>query len=816
MGAGEQFIAVAVPAPFLAPLTYRVPEGLAGALAPGTRVRVPLGRRSVVGVVVGESGPPAEGIAVKDVAGLLDPAGRPALAADVLATLRWTADYYVAPPGETMRAALPAAVAPRERGIATITATGHDAARDAGAPAALRWLAARPGGRARTEALAARAASRAELRRLADAGFVVFERESGPARGAAPERRLVEASPEVRAAPDDALAALEKTPARRRVLAAALAADGPRRPSALAQEAGSGLAAVQALVAAGRLVERFESVPAPPVPEAGFAAAPPPSLTAAQQAAVAHLKERLDARAFRPVVLYGITGSGKTEVYLQAAEHALRAGGAVLFLVPEIGLTPQLAEAVAQRLGGETVVLHSGLSDRQRYEAWERARAGAARVVVGARSALFAPLAGLSLLVVDEEHDAGYKQEETPRYHARDLALVRGRETGAVVVLGSATPSMEAWNLAEEGRADLLRLPERATGGPLAEIELVDMRQEFRETKADRPLSRRLVTALQEMLARGEQAMILLNRRGYTRAVLCRACGEPIACPACSIALTWHRVGEKLRCHYCGHARARPAACPSCSSPHLADVGSGTQLAEEALAEALPGARIARLDRDAVRSGERLAALLGGFARGAYDVMVGTQMIAKGHHFPRVTLVGVLSADAALRLPDFRAAERTFQLLTQVAGRAGRGDRPGRVLVQAFRPDHPALSSLVQQDFEVFAGRELAGRRLLRYPPAAGLAQVIVRDADLARAEERAGAIARRLREAGEGKVAVLGPTAAPLARLRGQWRIQVLARALKRARLGEVLRAAVAEAAGPDCALPGWLVVDVDPQSLL
>jgi primosomal protein N' (replication factor Y) len=330
---------------------------------------------------------------------------------------------------------------------------------------------------------------------------------------------------------------------------------------------------------------------------------------------------------------------------------------------------------------------------------------GAARVVVGARSALFAPLAGLALIVVDEEHDAGYKQEETPRYHARDLALVRGRETGAVVVLGSATPSMEAWNLAEEGRADLLRLPERATGGRLAEIELVDMRQEFRETKADRPLSRRLVVALQEVLARGEQAMILLNRRGYTRAVLCRACGEPIACPACSIALTWHRVGEKLRCHYCGHARARPAGCPTCSSPHLADVGSGTQLAEQALAEALPGARIARLDRDAVRSGARLAALLGGFARGAYDVMVGTQMIAKGHHFPRVTLVGVLSADAALRMPDFRAAERTFQLLTQVAGRAGRGNRPGRVLVQAFRPDHPALSSLVHQDFEAFAGK---------------------------------------------------------------------------------------------------------------
>ncbi|MCU0253604.1 MAG: primosomal protein N' [Acidobacteria bacterium] len=809
-------MAVAVPAPLLTALSYRVPDELSGALEPGTRVRVPLGRRSVVGVVLGESGPPPAGVALKEITAALDPPGRPAVPPDVLATLRWTADYYVSPPGETLRAALPAAVAPRERGIATLTAAGREAARDPVAPEALRWLAGRPGARARIEALEARAASRAELRRLVEAGFVAHERESGAARGAAPRRRLVEPSPEVRSAPAPALAALEKSPARRRVLAAALAAEGAQRPSVLAQAAGSGLAAVQALIAAGRLVERFEAVPAPPVPEAGFPAAPPPVLTPDQAAAAAHLKALLDARAFRPVVLYGITGSGKTEVYLRAAEQALAAGQAVLFLVPEIGLTPQLAEAVGQRLGGDAVVLHSGLSDRQRFEAWERVRSGASRVVVGARSAVFAPLANLALIVVDEEHDAGYKQEEMPRYHARDLALVRGRETGAVVVLGSATPSMEAWNLAEEGRADLLRLPTRATGARLATLELVDMRQEFRETKADRPFSRRLVAALQETMARGEQAMVLLNRRGYTRAVLCRACGESIACAACSIALTWHRVGEKLRCHYCGHARARPPACPTCQSPHLADVGSGTQLAEEALAEALPGARIARLDRDAVRSGERLAGLLGGFARGAYDVMVGTQMIAKGHHFPRVTLVGVLSADAALRLPDFRAAERTFQLLTQVAGRAGRGDLSGRVLVQAFRPDHPALTSLVHQDFETFARRELAGRRLLRYPPAAGLAQLIVRDADLARAEERAALLARRLREAGEGKVAVLGPTAAPLARLRGQWRIQILARALKRARLGEVLRAAVAEVAGPDGALPGWLVVDVDPQSLL
>ncbi|MBP7148419.1 MAG: primosomal protein N' [Acidobacteria bacterium] len=752
-GAGT-FVAVAVPAP-LPELTYRVPAGLAGRVVPGVRVRVPLGARRVTGVVLGASAPPAAGIEAKDIVELVDDPAHPSIPPDLLATLRWTADYYVAPVGETFRAALPAALsAPR--------GSGADAA----------------------------------------------------PRGAPVTRRVVRPAPAALADPAAALATLSRAPAQRRCLAEALAS-GPRVPAELARAAEAQPDAVAALVRAGLLELAREELPVAAPPDPGFAATPPPRLTHDQGRAIRRVHELLETREFHAVVLFGVTGSGKTEVYLRAAERALAIGRPALFLVPEIGLTPQLSHQLAQRFNEAVVVLHSGLSDRQRYAAWQQAREGRARIVVGARSALFAPLERPGLIVVDEEHDGGYKQEEVPRYHARDLALVRGREAGAVVILGSATPSLEAWQLQREQRAQLLILPERVAGGALASVELVDMRLEFRETGADRPLSRRLVAELQGSLGRGEQAMVLLNRRGYTRAVLCRACGEPITCRACSIALTWHQVGERLRCHYCGYARVRPATCPTCDSPHLADVGSGTQMAEEEVLRVLPGARVARLDRDTVRSSRRLAQVLGGFARGELDVLVGTQMIAKGHHFPRVTLVGVLSADSSLNLPDFRAAERTFQLLTQVAGRAGRGEQPGRVIVQAFHPDHPALLAAARQDYEVYAARELPMRGVLKYPPAAGLVQLLVRDRDQDVANERAAIVAEALRRHGDGKVAVLGPTAAPLARLRELWRVQILARARKKRRLVDAVRAALEEAAGRG--VPGSaVVVDVDPQQLL
>lgn len=749
-----RYVAVAVPSPLLTALTYAVPSQWPEAPQPGTRVRVPLGRRRAIGVVVRDVDDPPAGFEIRELLALLDPPDQPALPADVLATALWAADYYIAPPGEAIRSALPAALSPDH--------VDDDSAR--GAPAV---------------------------------------------------RRMVRASVAALAQPEAALAQLDRAPAQRRALLLALAGEA-FVPAELARRASTTAAAIAALVRAGWLDPFEEEVAPAEVPSLEFPVTKPETLSAAQRSALEALAIAIERGDSANFVLYGVTGAGKTEVYLRAAELALARGRSALFLVPEIGLTPSLRQQLSARFGRDVVVLHSGLTDRQRFAAWERARRGEARIVVGARSAVFAPLDRPGLIVVDEEHDAGFKQEEQPRYHARDLALVRGRESDAVVVLGSATPSLESWAMAQQGRATLLTLPERVSGGELSRVELVDMREEFVATKTDRALSRRLIAALRDTVARGEQAIVLLNRRGYNRALLCRACGLPENCPNCSIALTWHQVGEKLRCHYCGHHSERPARCRSCQSPHLAEVGSGTQRAEEEVIAALPEARVGRLDRDTVRRSAALVEMLGDFARGRLDVLVGTQMVAKGHHFPKVTLVGVLSADAALRLPDFRAAERTFQLLTQVAGRAGRGGLPGLTLVQAFLPEHPALQGAITQQYEPFAARELAAREIARYPPSTALGLVLVRDEDQNQAFARAQQIAEKLRQGGEGHLAIYGPTAAPLARLRQQWRIQILVRARKKTRLVSAIRAAVADLFGEDGVLPGWLVIDIDPQSLL
>jgi len=820
---------VAVPGPLLGPLTYVLPPGSGPVPAPGCRVRVPLGRRRVTGVVLGPAGEPPGTVELRPVLEVLDPPDRPALPPDVLATALHASRAFVAPVGEAVRAALPSALEAAGNPWIRVAARGRQAVAAPGAPGWLGWLAGRPGGRARERTVLeriarelprrggrvpSREAARRRLREARAAGLVEVVEEPSRARGAPGRRRVVVPAPALAGGGIPDVPGL--TPARRRVLEAALA--GPPRPAAaLARDAGCTPGVVRALVEAGLLEVREEELPVAGLPEALLPVGRPERLTPDQERAVGTLLARLDDGEFHGFLLHGITGSGKTEVYLRAAEHALALGRGVLILVPEIGLTPGLARSLGERLGREIAVLHSGMGDRRRLDAWEGVRSGKVRVVVGARSALFAPLEGVGLIVVDEEHDPGYKQEETPRYHARDLALRRGREAGAVVVLGSATPSMEAWHWAREGYLELLELPERVGGGRLAEAELVDMREEFRETGSDSPLSRRLVGLLEEALGRGEQAMVLRNRRGFSGAVLCRSCGEAIGCPRCSIALTWHKAAGRLRCHYCGHAIPRPAACPSCGSPHLADVGTGTQRVEELLQGRFPGARVERLDRDTARSPRRLAEVLERFSRGEIDVLVGTQMIAKGHHFPRVTVVGVLSADSVLRLPDFRAAERTFQLLAQVAGRAGRGELPGRVVIQAFRPDHPALVAARDQDFHAFAERELAARKVLRYPPVAAFANVLVRHRDRERALELGAEVARAIRERGEGYVTVLGPTFAPLARLRDRWRVQLIVRASRKRRLVDTLWAAVRGLAPGDLgSLPGWLVVDVDPVQLL
>ena len=813
---GALYAQVAVAAPLLRHLTYRVPATVGAALREGHRVLVPLGRRSVLGVVDEVHARAPSDFVAREITEVLDPLDRPALGADLMATLRWAAEYYLAPPGEVVRCALPAALSPTRSRWTLLTEQGRRQAEEPDASPALLWLARRPRAAASTGAFLAQVQDEAEYYDALERGWIESRERIGPARGAPKIKFMLRAGAKLKAFPDKARAEYSRAPARIKVIDHVLAG-GTGSSAELAQAAGVSASVVRALLEADWL-ESFETTIDMPraLPAGDYSADPPPSLSEDQRSALASLEPILAAGEFQSVVLFGVTGSGKTEVYLRAAEKTLARGKTVLYLVPEIGLTPQHATSLIRRFGDLVVMLHSGLDDRQRYDSWQRTRDGRARVVVGARSALFAPLDRLGLIIVDEEHDQGYKQEETPRYHARDLALVRGRAASAVVILGSATPSLESWRLARSGNAVLLELPRRVGAGKLADVQVVDMREEFRETGEEDLLSRPFVAALNAALEREEQAMILLNRRGHTRILLCRACGDGVECRSCSVPMVWHRDGVRLRCHYCGYERQRPLRCPSCESEHLADFGAGTQALEEVVEAAVPGARVARLDRDVARSHRRLAEVLGSFNRHEIDILVGTQMIAKGHHFPRVTVVGVLSADATLRMPDFRAAERTFQLVTQVAGRAGRGEFPGTVFVQAYRPDHPALVWACEQDYRSFADKELPARASLHYPPTAALANIIVRDKNRALAQERAEAFASAVRKAGQDAVAVLGPAEAPLARLRDQWRVQLLVRARRRRRLIESLRSALADLLGKDAGMPGWLMLDIDPRSLL
>ena len=543
-------------------------------------------------------------------------------------------------------------------------------------------------------------------------------------------------------------------------------------------------------------------------------APPRRAATPAQVEAARTIDAALALGRFAPFVLFGATGSGKTEVYLRAAEVVLGRGGGVLYLVPEIGLTPLLVSRLERRFPGEIAVLHSGLNAGARREAWEAVRTGARRFAVGARSAIFAPMARPALIVVDEEHDGSYKQEDAPRYNARDLALVRARESGSVVLLGSATPSLESFHHAVNGRYGLIRLGGRVEDRPLARVEVVDMRREYRETAEPRVLSRALEVALGETFARGEQSLVLRNRRGFAPALLCPVCGERVGCRRCSVALTWHRAERRLRCHYCGLEEVVPDACPSCGTEGLHAVGQGTERVEEELRALLPDARIARMDRDTVRRRGAHETMLRAFAAREIDVLVGTQMIAKGHDFPNVTLVGVVSADQTLGLPDFRAGERTFQLLTQVAGRAGRGRRPGRVIVQGFDPGHPVLAEAAAQDYEAFYAREILYRRALRYPPLTALVEIVVSDPDEVKAWRGAQRVADALASEGGSRLIVGGPGPAPLARLKGKYRQQILVRTAGRRRLVDAVSRAI-EATAREVPSRG-VHVDVDPVSVL
>ncbi|HEU4507370.1 MAG TPA: primosomal protein N' [Pyrinomonadaceae bacterium] len=540
------------------------------------------------------------------------------------------------------------------------------------------------------------------------------------------------------------------------------------------------------------------------------------TLTSAQSSVLDSIEQQMNSETYAAFLLHGVTGSGKTEIYMRAMDKALKLGRSAMMLVPEIALTPVFSRNLRARFGDQVAIFHSSLQKGERYDEWTRVRNGDARVVIGTRSAVFAPVKNLGLIVVDEEHESSYRQQESPYYNARDVAIVRAQKESATVVLGSATPSLESFHNARRGKYQLLTLPERIGARPMATARIVDMRTVFARHGKPRVFSDELLEGIRETHERGEQSIILLNRRGYSSFILCRSCGETIQCPNCDVTLTYHRSERVIVCHYCNHREAVPRACPSCGKKYIYYVGEGTEQLEEMLKLLFPALRVARIDRDTTGRRRAFEQSLSDFSAGRIDTLVGTQMLAKGHDFPNVTLVGVVSVDAGLALPDFRSAERTFQLITQVAGRAGRGDRPGRVLIQTYHPYHYALRHACAQDYEAFFEQELQYRQNHSYPPFVALASVLVHGPDLGRVRSDSLELRKHLDEANpERKCRVLGPAPAPLSRLKGEHRFQLLIKSRSRKHLREVADAALKSATDKGINLRS-INLEIDPVSIL
>jgi primosomal protein N' (replication factor Y) (superfamily II helicase) len=803
---------VALPVPVPRTFSYRIPSAFADSCRIGCRVKVPFGKKRLMGLVVSvePEGAPRKGL--REVQEVLDI--DPVVDGELMELTRWLSEYYFAPWGLVIQAALPASFRIPVRRRLGITPAGMELLENpfSSLPPARRRildLLARKGplppGRASALLPSLRPGT---MREMLSRGWLRLVEIEGPSPGTL---RLVEWALPGPAAPPPGDPQLSG--ARGKLLEALRLREGALPISLLLKSTGASRSTLRVLAKRHWVILEKRPPPAQP-------ATPPPTpdkappLTADQRAAVGALEGSLAEGGFRAFLLQGVTGSGKTEVYLGAAESARSRGMGVLYLVPEIGLTPLLAERLIRRFPGEVAVLHSGLAEGERRRRWECIRRGEASLILGTRSALFAPHPRLGLIVIDEEQDPSYYQVESPRYHARDAALMRARRLGATAVLGSATPSLEAVASVRRGRFHLLSLPERVEGRPLPEMRLVDMREEFLRAGVQTLLSRELSDAVRQVRSEGSQALLLLNRRGFSTFILCRACGRRIDCPRCSIALTYHRREERLCCHYCNYQRRPPTRCGECGSPHLHAGGAGTERLEEALGILEPGLRMARMDRDTSRAGGH-ETLLRRFEKGEIDLMLGTQMLAKGHDFPGVTLVGILSADAHLALPDFRAAERTFQFLTQAAGRAGRGVRPGRVVIQAFDTGHAAIQAAVAHRPEQFYERELHLRKVMNYPPWVAITQVRIEDRDSRRGEISARRVAERLRASARNRFQVLGPAPAPFAKLKGEHRFQILLKGRSRGALAAGIRETL-ESLERSRELPLRCVVETDPRSLL
>ncbi len=834
------FAEIAVPVHIRKTFTYRLPGDMPSRANVGSRVIVPFGKKLLTGFIVALNDITGEVIdsEIRDVEELVDES--PVVGRDILELTRWMADYYHAPWGECLRIALPAGATVATEQILTLTEAGRSAIAHASSGfawssskhQALEWLA-------RAGTLTARELERqmskpqatSLIRQMQRAGLITVSVRAGESRlrpklqnavrlrgqGTGDRGQAEENTTSNGQRTNDKGQATEKplTEQQQRV-SDALVSNGEMTLSELLEIADVSSSVIRTMEKRGMVEVFAREIRRDPLAHLEQGSLDDITLSEEQHLALDQIAEKINERKYATFLLHGVTGSGKTEIYIRAMREATRQGLSAMMLVPEIALTPVFSRRLRRTFGDGVAILHSSLSEGERTDEWRRIKEGDARVVIGTRSAVFAPVENLGLIVVDEEHDSSYKQDETPRYNGRDTAIMRAVRAQAVVVLGSATPSLESFHNAHTGKYTYIRLKSRFGNRPLADVETVDMREVFKRHGKQQTFSDELKTAITETFERGEQAIVLLNRRGYSTFALCRSCGLAIHCPNCDVTLTYHRYNSSLLCHYCNYIRPIPRACPACDGPYIQYVGEGTEQLEAKLKEMFADKTIARVDRDTTRRRGSLEHLLMEFGAGTIDLLVGTQMLAKGHDFHNVTLVGVISVDVGLAMPDFRAAERTFQLLTQVAGRAGRGQLPGRVIIQTYHPEHYSLVCARAQDYEEFYRREIGFRRSMHYPPFTALINILVHDKEFDRANTAATDLARELKQsAQEASLRVLGPAPAPIARLKGEHRFQLLIKARSRQRAREVLDVAMDRLAALGHNLRS-IAIEVDPVSLM
>jgi primosomal protein N' (replication factor Y) len=837
-----EFCDVALPVPLDTAFSYHVPDGMEPTV--GGRVLVPFRQQRMSGIVVDlHNRKPT--VQTKNVVSVLDAA--PVLDPQLMRLGKWISDYYLAPLGEVFRTMLPLSAEFKRDIRYRITDHGHLALHQGSTTGSSRsrrppddqmaefrvldYLANRDDSPEASVRGATRV-TRTVLSGMVRKKWIVRE-DISDARDAArmvkvAALRDAEQSPKENGVAENsagedtrrstggndgatgARARRAKLNANQQTLLSALEASGGRAPVEKLQALEVPRSTLATLVKR-ELIEIVEEPAEFHVSR--VKARPSPfdfEFNPAQKKALQQIEQGVATREFAGMLLHGVTGSGKTAVYLAGMRAVLESGRSAILLVPEIGLTPAVAADLHQVFGDEVAILHSALSNAERAEQWHRIKRGEARVVVGTRSAVFAPVSDLALIIVDEEQDSSYKQEETPRYHARDVAVMRAKMADAMVVLGSATPSLESYYNATKNKYALVELPDRVEQRPLPEVELIDMKQEFQETGQEPVISRKLALEIRERLERKEQVMVLLNRRGYSPVAMCRACGHRMECRNCAVAMTHHKKSNRMVCHYCGFEAPVPKACGECGSEYVYFLGTGSEKLEELLHGMFPTARIGRLDRDTVRGKEDFERVLSALNEGHLDLLVGTQMIAKGHDVHGVTLVGVVGADIALGLPDFRAAERTFQLLTQVAGRAGRGQTPGKVVLQTYFPDHYAVQYAAHHDFAGFYQKELQFRAWMHYPPYSALANVLIRSNRLEEALQWSGALGKWFEKTRHEGVRVLGPAAAPILRLKQDYRYHFVLKSPSREKLNTTLRAMLTHAAAHK--IPRTqVIVDVD-----